>query len=161
MGKELKQQSAVNIPNTEDDPKILIRILSIKHFYNYFSYPPMRLCYICLETGWHNLSTHTRRPWNISAILLSIWTSKLESTYSVWFGVLSSISVSATPYIDTYLQGDYPLKSIQKTGCFRERSSFWVRRHYRELVYNRPVSSWTKVKRLSFRIRWGKKEYLR
>ena len=74
---KLKQRSTVNIQNTEDDLKILLTILSIKYLHNYFyyAYPSSWLCFICLDTGWHNSGTHCNKLSNILATFFSVWKS--------------------------------------------------------------------------------------
>jgi len=119
-------QAAIHSPHrsTKDDLKILLRILSIIILHHYFYYPFTWLFVICQDTGWHNLSTHTRSWSNISSILLFNWTTKLQCTHLEWFGFSSFVLLSATPYINTYLQGKYRMKNIPMSGGFLERSSY-------------------------------------
>jgi len=100
---KLKQQSTVNIQNTKDDLKILLRILSIKNFHNYFhhSYSYLWLCSLCLDTGIHNPSTDCNRLSNVSATFSSVWKSTVQPTPTKWFYIFANSRISTTWRWDT------------------------------------------------------------
>jgi len=112
---QLKQQSTVNNQNTEDNLKILLRILfTITH--NFYSYTSTWLCNICLVINGQNPNTLCRRLWSCSGIFFSNWKSRVQPTSTMWYFVLHNSKVSIIWLSDICPQCCYHSRNFPRSG---------------------------------------------
>jgi len=112
----LKQEFTVNNQNTEDDLKLLLRILSMTNLYNYFSYTYSWLGLVCLDINTHKQSAHCNGLSSLLAIFFFNWKSTIQPTLTVWFFVFENLKISTTWCFDISTPAHYNTRNFPRSG---------------------------------------------